>query len=142
MVVKDFCFPNGVQIKHWNKKRANNILYGQQTNIKENSFVFTLQAQDMNSYDPNVADEFIYCIVTIFEEIVEGKEPNTYFTSQKAMCIMAKYRHFDIYLSILAAIINLYKLERYNILQKNTEYPGAKIAGENLELMNKLKAAT
>lgn len=70
----------------------------------------------MNSYDPNAADEFIYCIVTIFEDIVEGKEPNTYFTSQKALCIMAKYRYFDIYLSILNAILTLYKLERFNIL--------------------------
>ncbi len=74
----------------------------------------------MNSYDPDAEDEFIYCIATIFEEIIEGKEPNTYFTSQKALCIMAKYRYFDVYLSILNAIMTLYKLERLNILQKQS----------------------
>lgn len=33
---------------------------------------------------------------------------------------MAKYRYFDIYLSILNAIMTLYKLERLNILQKQS----------------------
>ncbi len=70
----------------------------------------------MNSYDPNANDEYIYCIVTIFEDIIQGRDTNSFFTSQKALCIMAKFRYFEIYLQILSAILNIYKLERFNIL--------------------------
>ena len=43
--MKDFCFPDGVQIKKLKKRGANKILFGQQSSSsKQNSFVFTLQA--------------------------------------------------------------------------------------------------
>jgi hypothetical protein len=35
----------------------------------------------MNAYDANAEDEFLYCIVTIFEEIIEGREKDTFFTT-------------------------------------------------------------
>ncbi len=42
-VVKDFCFPNGVEIKNLKKSRAKKILYGNSSgNLREKFFVFTL----------------------------------------------------------------------------------------------------
>jgi hypothetical protein len=35
----------------------------------------------MNSYDADAEDEFIYCIATIFEEIIEVKDSNKFYTS-------------------------------------------------------------
>lgn len=122
-VVKDFCFPNGVQIRTLKKKRAHKILYGQQSNSKENSFVFTLQAQDMNSFDTNAPDEFIYCNVLIFDEIHKTPESG-FFTSQKALCFMSNYRFFELYLQILNVIYSLYKIERFNILQEELKVSG------------------
>jgi|LauGreDrversion4_2_1035121.scaffolds.fasta_scaffold258263_2 hypothetical protein len=68
----------------------------------------------MNEYDPNAPDEFIYCNVVVFEEIIQrGK---SFYTGQKALCLMTNHRYFEVYASMLNVILNLYKLEWFNML--------------------------
>ena len=98
----------------------------------------------MSEYDPNIADEFIYCIVIVFDEILQGKDDKSFFTSQKALCIMTKHRYFDVYLSFMSAIFNLYKLERFNILNEESkiqQVTSAKLEDSEINLFNEIKAA-
>lgn len=73
----------------------------------------------MNCYDPSLEDEFIYCNVIVFEEILLAKEGKGFYTSQKALCLMSNHRFFEFYSSILNVILNHYKLERFNMLQRD-----------------------
>ncbi len=54
---------------------------------------------------------------------------------------MAKYRYFDIYLQILSAILNIYKLERFKILSLEQVDEALK-ADQDQELLRVLRAAT
>eukprot|EP00347_Sterkiella_histriomuscorum_P012528 403368229 len=135
-VVKDFCFPNGVQISKLQTARAERILYSQQNYNKENCFVFTLQAQDMDNYDPHIKEEFFYCMCLIFEEIIEG-EPNEFYSSQKAFCIMSQFRYYDLHLSILNTIMSLYKNERYEMLARISMQKGSNNLQNEIKMMAK-----
>ena len=50
----------------------------------------------MNDYNADIPDEFIYCNVLVFEDIFEGPDKK-YYTTQRDLCLMAKYRYFDLY---------------------------------------------
>ena len=50
----------------------------------------------MNDYNPDIPDEFIYCNVLVFEDIFQGPDKK-YYTTQRALCLMTKYRYFDLY---------------------------------------------
>ena len=52
---------------------------------------------------------------------------------------MTEYRYFDIYYSILNAILNLFKLERFNLLQ---EYQDSSKTDEEVNLLRELFAAS
>ena len=69
----------------------------------------------MNEFDPNVKEEYFYCIVLVAEEIIEGKKGKFYGT-QKAFCWMSSFKYFDLHLSILNTILSFYKLERFKLL--------------------------
>lgn len=51
---------------------------------------------------------------------------------------MTNFRYFEIYMSILNAILTLYKLERFNILNLNTNNEMNSADGE---IINELRAA-
>ena len=66
----------------------------------------------MDKYDSSLTEEYFYCVVLLFEEIIEGRN-DKFFTSQKAFCIMSQYKYFELHLSVLNTILSLYKLERF-----------------------------
>lgn len=96
----------------------------------------------MNSYDVSVPDEFIYCNVLIFDEIHKTTDGG-FYTSQKALCMMTNYRFFELYLHILSVIYNLYKIERFNILQDDFKTEHAFLMQNTEEtIVKELTAAT
>jgi len=96
----------------------------------------------MNSFDPNAEDEFIYCNVVVFEEIIQRGE-RSFYTAQKALCLLSSHRYFEVYASMLNVILNLYKLERFTMLQRDFQAEVSFARAETEEaLLRELTAAT
>jgi hypothetical protein len=59
-------------------------------------------------------------VCLIIEEILQDNNGDM-FVTQKALCVMSKFRYYELHLNLLNAIMSIYKLERFNIFAQMTD---------------------
>lgn len=119
-VVKDFCFPSKSQDQiHLSKlndtSEINEILYGQKGLLRQNIFIFNMQADDMGDSEYQQHNVF-HCICLINYEIVRLKRNspkrkkdehacNEYYKCPKAYVLMSKHPFFSLFVDILCQMM-------------------------------------
>lgn len=111
-VVKDFCFPNGVQITKLDFKfdqtqqdpeveeKLMKFFFHNKT-WRESTFLFTL---DANEDKGSTGDNYLNCMCCIFNDLMSKSSDGSLYLVEKAFCFMFSNNYFSLHLEVLTGI--------------------------------------
>jgi len=93
------------------------VIY-ESSNWRENTFVFTLDANE--EMQGESGDNFYNCMCIVFSEFLRRESDGKVFLVDKAYCLMFANNYFHAHFEVMVSLLQFLKFERFQILTEQS----------------------